>query len=417
MREIAESIWKQAIAAVEPQGLVHSHLQKHPVQGRRVAIFAVGKAAIAMAQAAAEGAGDRLAGGVVVSNQSGEVAGLEVVEASHPVPDARSLAAADRVMEQIGALEYDRAIFLLSGGASALLEKPAPGLSLEVLQKSVKALLACGAPIEAINCVRKHLSAIKGGRLASAFKVPVDVLVMSDVIGDDLEAIGSAPLFFDRTTFGDALAVVARHGAKLPPEALAYLEKGAADSTLESPKAPLPRITHHLIGTNQIALKAAAEAARAAGFTPLILTDRLEAEAKEAGRMLTSIAKGAATGLMGPPPLALIVGGECTVTLRGKGHGGRNQEMALAALMALKAQAGIALAFGGSDGIDGRSHAAGAAIDAAIYHAAVKKGLDPLEFLNENNSTAFFEAAGGLMVTGPSGTNVMDVGIILVGDR
>ncbi len=414
MREVAEEIWHQAIEAVEPGRLVRAHLANNPIPDGRVAVFAVGKAALPMARAAVAELGDRLAGGVVVTNQKGQLPPLKVCHSAHPIPDARSLAAADTMLEQLARLECDRVLFLLSGGASALLERPASGITLEQMQQSVQALLACGAPIEAINCVRKHLSQIKGGRLAQAIATPTDVLVMSDVIGDDLEAIGSAPLYFDRSSFQDAVAVIQRYGAHLPEAALNHLQKGARGELEETPKAPLEHIRHHLIGTNQIALKAATQAAQNAGFRPLILTDRLEAEAVEAGRVLASIAKGAQSGLMGAVPLALIVGGECTVTLKGEGRGGRNQEMALGALMALGDQEGIALAFGGSDGIDGRSHAAGAAVDSAIFQAAQNKGLDAARFLKENNTTAFFEASGGLIVTGPSGTNVMDVGIILI---
>ncbi|MGE4294878.1 MAG: glycerate kinase [Campylobacterales bacterium] len=424
LREAAREIWEAGVEAAKPAEVMRRalrvengtlYVEGKPLPGKRLFVFGAGKASLSMAQEAERILGDRIEGGLIVSNVPGSLQRIAVATGRHPVPDETSIQAAKaliKAMQEAGS--EDACLFLLSGGASALMELPAEGIGFKQMQQAFRALIASGAPIEAVNCVRKHLSQVKGGQLARFIKARTAVLVISDVIGDDLEAIGSAPLYRDATTYADALAIVDRYRVQLPAAVSAHLICGASGEVSETPKQPASHVSHHLIGTNVRALDAMARRARELGFAPAVLTDRLEGEAREAARVLISVARGQR---FCDRPAALLFGGETTVTLRGTGEGGRNQEMVLAALSELGGDGSICLLSAGSDGIDGNSPAAGAIADEMSWRGALEMDLDPNAFLENNDSYRFFKAAGGLLAPGATGTNVMDLGVILIKEK
>ncbi len=400
----------------------------------RVVVTGMGKATARMALGLEEILGDRISGGLV-SVKTGHVETLRrvrLIEAGHPVPDAASARAADEVLALAGGFDARTLVVtLISGGGSALLCAPArdaagrPLLTLDEKKEVTRVLLSCGATIHEMNCVRKHLSRIKGGRLARAYAPAASLnLLLSDVVGDDLDVIASGPTVPDPTTFGDAVGIVRRHGVldRIPAAARRALEDGAAGLHEETPKpgdSAFERATNVLIGTNHQALLAAEARARALGYATLVLTSRLTGEAREAALALLGIGEDVALG--GFPlraPACLIAGGETTVTLRGGGKGGRNQEMALAFLAALprsKAARQIVLLAASTDGNDGPTDAAGAfaSLDVAVRARAL--GLDANAFLDANDSYRFHEAASSLLRTGPTNTNVSDVAVLMVG--
>lgn len=400
----------------------------------RVVVTGMGKATARMALGLEEILGDRIASGLVAV-KSGHVETLRrvrLVEASHPVPDASSARAADEVLAFAETFDARTLVVtLISGGGSALLCAPArdaggrPLLTLDEKKEVTRALLACGATIHEMNCVRKHLSRIKGGRLARAYAPAASLnLLLSDVVGDDLDVIASGPTVPDPTTFADALGVVRRHGLldRIPAAARRALEDGAAGLHEETPKPGDPafeRATNVLIGTNHQALLAAEAKARALGYATLVLTSRLTGEARDAALTLLGIGEDIALSRFPlRPPACLIAGGETTVTLRGAGKGGRNQEMALAFLAALprsRAARDILLLAASTDGNDGPTDAAGAFSSLTIAEHARALGLDPNAFLAANDSYRFHEAAGSLLKTGPTNTNVSDVAVLMVG--
>jgi glycerate-2-kinase len=376
-----------------------------------------------MASALEEVARDRIAGGLVVT-KDGHGLPLDVLpvrEAGHPLPDARSEAAAREVLELArGMRERDVLLVLLSGGTSALTACPAPGLDRDVLADTTRALLASGADISETNCVRKHLSDLSGGRLAAvAGCARIEVLVVSDVPGDALDVIGSGPCAADPTSFGDALDVIERRGirAVVPGAALEHLERGARGELAETPAPGDPifeRVRHTIVARNADARSAAARAARERGRRALVLGEVLRGEARVAGRRLAALAR----SIESREPICLIAGGETTVTLRGDGRGGRNQELALAAAIELasveRASAdGIALLALGTDGSDGPTDAAGAFADAGTLERGARAGADALAALAANDAYGFFSQEGGLVRTGPTGTNVMDLALVL----
>lgn len=401
----------------------------------RVVVTGMGKASARMALGLEEVLGDRIAGGVVAT-KAGHVEPLRrirLIEASHPVPDASSVRAAEAVLELAeGCDARTLCITLISGGGSALLCAPARGvdgtplLTLEEKQAVTRALLACGATIHEVNCVRKHLSSIKGGRLARALAPATSLnLLLSDVVGDDLDVIASGPTVPDRSTYADALAVLRERGAdgSVPPAALRALEEGAAGVHEETPKpgeAAFERAATVVIGTNRQALQVGAAAARDLGYEPLVLTSRLTGEAREAALALLGIGEDIAVdGFPLRRPACLIAGGETTVTLRGSGKGGRNQELALAFLKALPRTGpgtsdGILLLAASTDGNDGPTDAAGAFASTDVLRRAREAGLDPAEFLGRSDSYTFHDRAGSLLRTGPTNTNVCDVAVLLV---
>ncbi len=429
-----------ALAAVRPERVVKEAIQQRAaleIAGRAVPagamlhVVALGKAAAQMARAVEEIAGDRIAGGLVVTRDGHAVplAGLAVREAGHPVPDARGEAAAREVLAVARAVEPpDVLLVLLSGGTSALTSCPAAGLDLDDLASVTRALLRSGADIAEMNAVRKHLSEFSGGRLAAAAGCErIEVLLISDVPGDMLDVIGSGPCAADPTTFADALAVMRRRApdALGVAPAIAHLERGVRACVPETPKpgdTAVTRARHTIIARNDDALLAAADAAREIGVHPVVLTSVLGGEARAAAHsLLGRIAEGRATpagrapGFPAGRALCFIAGGETTVTVRGAGRGGRNQELALAAAIELAGtDDAVTLLAVGTDGTDGPTAAAGAFADAGTVARGATAGVSAADALAENDSNHFFEREGGLLVTGPTGTNVMDLALVLV---
>jgi len=344
---------------------------------------------------------------------------IEVVEASHPVPDAAGEAAARRILALVqGLTPQDLVLVLISGGGSALLALPAPGLTLAEKQAVNRALLASGATIQEMNCLRRHLSAIKGGRLAAAaHPARVVTLAISDVPGDDPAVIASGPTVPDPTSFAEARALVAHYGIALPPAVTAHL--AAAEE--ETPKPGDPRLAgaeYRMIATPMMALQAMAAAARTKGLAPLILGDALEGEAREVGTVLAGIARGVrAHGQPLGAPAVLLSGGETTVTIRAQrpGRGGRNTECLLGLTLALAGTPGIWALMADTDGIDGTEEAAGAIAAPDTLARARAAGLDPRAMLSSHDSHGVFSALGDLIVTGPTLTNVNDIRAVLIG--
>ncbi len=409
-----------ALAAADPARSVPQHLPPPPV-GRTIVVGA-GKAAAAMARAVEEHWPGALEG-IVVTRYGHAVPcrRIEVVEASHPVPDAAGADAARRILASVEGLGRDDLVLcLISGGASALLALPAPGLTLDDKRAVTAALLRSGAAIGEMNCVRKHLSAIKGGRLAAAAQpAAVVTLAISDVAGDDPAVIGSGPTVPDPSTFAEARAILARY-AIVPPPAVARRLAAAEDET-PKPNDPLfERCIYRLVATPQMALARAASAARAEGLTPVVLGDRIEGEAREAAKVMAGIARQAAAQrlVVGeravPLPAVLLSGGETTVTVRGHGRGGPNAEFILALALALEGAPRIHALACDTDGIDGSEDNAGAICGPDTLVRARALGLDLGAYLADNDAWGAFDRLGDLVVTGPTLTNVNDFRAILV---
>jgi len=378
-----------------------------------------------MLAAAEEALGPRLTAGLGVTKRGHghPLRRCRLLEAGHPVPDEDGLRAAAEVERFVaGCAPGDWVLALLSGGGSALLPAPAGGISLAEKQAVTSLLLASGADIVEMNAVRKHLSRLKGGGLArAAAPARVATLVLSDVVGDPLDVIASGPTVPDPSTFADALAVVERRGLleRVPPGVRARLEAGARGEIAETPKPGDPlfaRARTHLVATNRIALAAAARKARALGYRPLLLTSTLTGEAREVAGVLAAVAREARrSGHPLAPPCCILSGGEPTVTLRGNGKGGRNQELALAAALAVAGLEETVILSAGTDGTDGPTDAAGALADGATALRARAAGLDPRRHLEANDAYPLFDALGDLVRTGPTQTNVMDVQLVLLG--
>jgi hydroxypyruvate reductase len=391
----------------------------------RVRLAAVGKAAVPMAEAAAGILGKRVERGIVVTKRGhARVARLppavRLMEAGHPVPDEDGQAAAGAIRE-MAASAGGAVLVLVSGGASALVCDPAPPVRLDDVRTLTGLLLRAGADIGEINTVRKHLERLKGGQLAAAaFPAPVAALVLSDVVGDAMETIASGPTVADPTTYADARAVLERRGlfALAPAAVVERLRAGMEGRAEETPKPGDPRLARArsvIVGSNRLAAEAASAAAEELGYSAAIVTTAMQGEAREAGRRIAELVRGARDrGVPARPPACLILGGETTVTVRGTGRGGRNQELALAACLALEGVAGIALMALATDGTDGPTDAAGAIVDGGTAAAARAAGLDPAAALDNNDSYACLSAAGGLMITGPTLTNVNDLAVALV---
>jgi hydroxypyruvate reductase len=393
----------------------------------RVALVAVGKAASRMARAAEDVLGARLDEGLVVDVADTVDVRARRLLAGHPVPDERGQAAAAEVLRLARALgPRDLLLLLVSGGASALLPAPVDGVSLADKAEATRRLLHAGASIHELNAVRKHLSRLKGGGLArAAAPARVASLVLSDVVGDDLSTIASGPVSPDPTTYADALAVLRRRGVAetVPAAVLRHLEAGARGDRAETPKRGDPafrRVRAAIVGSNRLSLAAAEGEARALGLRTLVLTSRLEGEAREVARALVSVLRECVEeGRPEAPPVCLLAGGETTVTVRGGGQGGRNQELVTAAVEPLAALGapGVVASLA-TDGRDGNSDAAGGVVDDATLGRARALGLAPPGvFLEGSDSRNFLGPLGGLIVTGPTGTNVVDVTLLLAGGR
>ncbi len=414
-RAFLGSLFQAAVDAAQPAICLPSHLPPPP-RGRTVVVGA-GKASAAMACALEDHWRGPLSGVVVTQYGYGAAcAHIEIVEAAHPVPDAAGAAAARRILECVGGLNADDLVIcLISGGGSALMPAPLEGLDLADKIAVNRALLRCGATISEINCVRKHLSAIKGGRLAAAAApARIVTLAISDVPGDDPAVIASGPTIPDPTSFADARAILARHGVTPPPAVQACLKQGA----LETPKPGDSRFVagdYITIAAPQASLMAAAAVARAAGVAPVILGDAIEGEAREVALVHAGIARQVARhGQPAAAPAVLLSGGETTVTLHGQGRGGRNAEFALALAIALDGAAGIAAIACDTDGIDGSEDNAGALIAPDTLARAAAAGLNPRARLADNDAYGFFAAIGDLVMTGPTFTNVNDFRAILI---
>jgi glycerate 2-kinase len=416
-RSLLRQLFDTAVAAADPRKVLAGCLPEKPRQGR-VIVVGGGKSAAVMAAALEDAWPDVALEGTVVTRYGHAVPTrrIEVIEASHPVPDANSQRGALRLLERVRGLgPDDLVIALMSGGASALLAAPAQGVTLADKQAVNRALLACGANITEMNCVRKHLSAIKGGRLAAAAApARVVTLAISDVPGDDPAVIGSGPTVPDRTTFAEARALIARYGIALPPAVAARLNQDAD----ETPKpGSLPHAEFRMIATPMMALRAMAEAARAQGLTPVILGDALEGEAREVGIVHAGIARSIqAHGEPVKAPAVLLSGGETTVTLGAGpyGHGGRNTEFLLGLGVALDGAPGIWAAAGDTDGIDGMDEIAGAILTPDTLARVRATGRDPRASLAGHDSHGLFGAVNDLIITGPTLTNVNDIRVILI---
>lgn len=395
----------------------------------RIVVVGAGKGTALMAQAIEELLQERIEEGIITVKygHSRQLQKIRQVEASHPIPDEEGVRGTDEIVRLLEKAD-DRTlvICLLSGGGSALLVSPAEGLTLQDKQAATDLLLKSGASISELNAVRKHLSRVKGGWLARiAYPATVITLVLSDVIGDRLDVIASGPTVPDLSTFGDALEVVKKYSlrGKLPGNVVKYLDKGAEGETPDTPKAGedcFKKGQIVVVGSLRQAINAARNTANKLGFDTEIVTDKLHGEAREAAAYLADLAKMVRTSKKGPKPLCLLSGGETTVNVTGTGLGGRNQEMALAFALGIEGIEGITMLSAGTDGTDGPTGATGAIVDGSTAGRARQIGLDPAEYLKNNDSYNFFNRVDylteekGQLVTGPTGTNVMDMQIIAV---
>jgi len=417
-RALLRRMFDAAIAAAQPALCLPPHLPERP-KGR-VVVIGAGKASAEMARAV-EAHWDGPLGGLVVTRYGHAVPceRIEVAEAAHPVPDAAGREAARRIMTMVRGLGTDDLVLcLISGGGSALLAAPLPDISLEDKQAVNRSLLASGATISEMNCVRRHLSALKGGRLAAlCHPARVVNLLVSDVPGDDPIDIASGPTVPDPTTCGDALAIVARYAIELPSHVRAVLASGAGESV--KPGDPrLARVESRLVATPQRALEAAARVAIEAGLAAHILGDAIEGEARDVGTVMAGIAlQVARRGEPFAAPCVMLSGGETTVTLRGDGRGGRNVELLLSLAIGLHGEPGVWALAGDTDGVDGVEEIAGAIATPDTLARAWSAGLQPRERLAANDGHGFFGALGDSVVTGPTLTNVNDFRAVLVTER
>ncbi|MEQ1880402.1 MAG: glycerate kinase [Burkholderiales bacterium] len=414
-KSLLRAMFDAAIAAALPDTSLPPFLPKPP-KGRTL-VIGCGKAAASMAKAVEDHWSGELSG-MVVTRYGHSVATqrIEVVEAAHPVPDQAGQTAAERMLKLVqGLSENDLVLFLASGGGSALLPLPAPGLTLADKQAINTALLKSGANITEMNCVRKHLSTVKGGRLAAACApARIVTLAISDIPGDDPAVIASGPTVADATTFADALAVLEKYRIREPLAVLNHV-RAARD---ETPKPGDPRLANselHLIATPQMSLEAAASVARRAGVTPVILGDAIEGESREVAQVHAGITRQVRRHSQpAAAPCVLLSGGETTVTVRGKGRGGRNVEFLLALAVALQGTSGIYALAGDTDGVDGSEDNAGAIAIPDSLARADAQNLDARKMLADNDAYGFFAELGDLVVTGPTLTNVNDFRAILI---
>jgi len=427
-REKATAIFRDAIAAVDPERAVRRECGALRARFRagtfeRLLVIGFGKAAWPMARAIEESLGELPLEGLIVTKYGhggGALARIRCLEAGHPVPDANGANAAEEVIRLAAAAdELTLAVILISGGGSALLVSPSPGIPLADKQRTTELLLKSGADIRELNTVRKHLSRVKGGRLAELLQpAPSISLILSDVPGDPLDVIASGPTVPDPSTYSDALAVLERYRlTELVPAAVAtHLRAGKAGRAPETPKRDSPgflKADHRIIGNLGLALDGARRSAEALGLTVELASAEITGEASEAGRALARKAldmkrRGKQT------PVCLLSGGETTVTVSGAGTGGRNMELALAFALEIEKTSGITLLSAGTDGSDGPTDAAGAFADGMTAPRGRAKGVDPASYLAGNDSYGFFREEGGLFITGPTGTNVADLQIVIV---
>jgi hydroxypyruvate reductase len=437
LRQSARQIFDAAVRAVDPGEAIRRHVVREGTRltigrervdlasVRQIVAVGLGKAGAPMAAAVEEILGDRIARGVVVTKY-GHVQPTKTIrihEAGHPVPDDAGIAGAQAVLDHVAGLGPDDVVLvLISGGGSALTPAPVTGITLAEKQALTKALLACGADIREMNTLRKHVSRIKGGQLArAAAPARVFTLILSDIVGDPLDAIASGPTVPDPRTYTDALAILDKYRIRpdIPASIRAHLEAGATGKVPETPKPDDPlfaRVKSVMVASNIQALEAAKAEAQRLGFQAMILSSFIEGETREIARMHAALAlEVRASGHPCRPPVCLITGGETTVTLKGKGKGGRNQEFALAAALDVAGLPGVVILSAGTDGTDGPTDAAGALADGDTVARAMAAGLSPRTALDGNDAYPFFQRLGDLLITGPTRTNVMDVRLVLVG--
>ena len=439
LRHQALQIFKAGLKAADPEQAVlrHVHIrgnilvaekQRYRLNDiRHIYVVGAGKAGGAMGRAIERLLGTRISRGFinVKYDYTAKLRRIELNECGHPVPDLKGVQGAEQIaaiVDQAG--EADLVICLISGGASALMPSPAPPVTLEQKQETTRLLLASGASIHEINAVRKHISLLKGGQLAQrCYPATVLSLLLSDVIGDDLDVIGSGPTAPDLSTFGTAKAVLQKYHLedKVPHTVIERIERGIAGDIPETPKPAdecFRRTQNLIVGSNNLAVTAAAAKARALGLRPMVLSTFIEGETKDVARVHAAIAKEMIShGRPLEPPACLISGGETTVTLRGAGLGGRNQEFALAAAIDLAGLEDVVVLSGGTDGTDGPTDATGAIADGRTVSRAAGLGMAPAFYLTEHDSYHFFEPLGDLLKTGPTNTNVMDIHLLLIGAR
>jgi glycerate 2-kinase len=441
MKRMAKDIFSKALSAVDPSKILKDRIriEKDRLWIRieenseknfdlntfhKIFLVGTGKASNSMAKAVEEIFGDRMTKGVVTTKY-GHLLPLkktEIIEAGHPIPDQKGYEGAKKIQ---GLLKKsgpkDLVIFILSGGGSALLPFPADGIELKEKQEMTQLLLDCGADIKEINTIRKHISRMKGGWLTRwAYPSTVIGFILSDVVGDQLDVIGSGPTVPDPSTFEEALEILKKYDLlnEIAPSIQKHLILGKEGKVEETPKpgdVVFERVYNSLIGSNILALRAAEKEATSLGLNTLILSSSIEGETREASRFHTAIAKEViSSGNPIPKPACILSGGETTVTIKGKGLGGRNQEFALAGALEISGIEKVVLLSGGTDGTDGPTDASGAMVDHTTVHRAKSMGLDPKAHLENNDAYPFFQKLGDLLITGPTHTNVMDVRILLV---
>ena len=441
LRDDATMIFKSCLGAVDPFGAITRFV--HPkgdklllgLEGQteteldlsayeRISIVGAGKATAPMARAIEEMFGDRIYRGIINLKYgfTDELSITEIIEASHPVPDQNGVEGTKKIIDFLHeAGEKDLIFSLISGGGSALLPLPTGDISLEEKQEITKSLLACGASIDEINAVRKHISSSKGGQMArAAFPATVVNLMLSDVVGDKMDVFASGPFVPDTATFKDVLGIFRKYALQdIPPSISNHIEAGSEGRIPETPKRGDPvfeRVFNIIVGSNILALEAAREKARELGYETLILSSMVEGETREVARVHCAIAKEALkTGRPLSPPACIISGGETTVTIRGDGLGGRNQEFCLAAALDLEEiPPRVVILSGGTDGNDGPTDAAGALVDPFTVKRGRDAGMEARDYLNNNDAYHFFKKTGDLLMTGPTNTNVMDARLVLV---
>ncbi len=437
LRQVASSAYQEALLAANPEEAVLRHLR---VKGdilligdvdyflnkfKRVVVIGAGKASGLMARAIEGLLSDRIDSGLVVVKHglAEPLRHIKVRAANHPVPDRQGLKATKELIEHVEPLdENDLVICLISGGGSSLLEAPSQGLNLEDLQTANDLFLASGMNINEINCVRKHLSRIKGGRLATmVYPASLITLILSDVVGDRLDVIASGPTVADPTTYQDAADILKRHKvwADMPASVINILEQGLSGEFEDTPDKKsiyFQRTQNVIIGSNILSLEAAYKSAVKAGMNSMILSSSVAGEAREIAHFYAAIARECHKSAVPlGAPCCIIAGGEPTVTIAGSGKGGRSQELALATALATQDVPQMVFMAAGTDGIDGPTDAAGAIVDSKTIERATELGLDPYLHLTNNDSNPFFKTLDDLVITGPTGTNVMDIHILLVG--
>jgi glycerate 2-kinase len=441
MKRTAKAIFSKALSAVDPSKILKERIRIErdrlsiKMQGdsekvldlkafHKIVLVGTGKASSSMARAIEELFGDRMTKGVITTKY-GHLLPLkqtQTIEAGHPIPDRKGYEGArkiQRLLKESG--PNDLVIFLLSGGGSALLPFPADGIELKEKQEVTQLLLDSGAGIKEINTVRKHISWMKGGWVAKwAYPSTVIALILSDVVGDQLDVIGSGPTVPDPSTFEEAWEILKKYGSlnEITPSIRKHLQSGREGKVEETPKpgeVAFEKVSNILIGSNILALREAKKEAESLGFNTLILSSSIEGETREASRFHTAVAKEViSSGNPIPRPACILSGGETTVTIKGKGLGGRNQEFVLAGALEISGVEKVVLLSGGTDGTDGPTDASGALADHTTVRRARTMGLNPKAHLENNDAYPFFQKLGDLLITGPTHTNVMDVRIILV---